>query len=374
MPSRLRPWFSLLWMVAVLALAAAASAQVSIPTFGTREGVSDTLRDDFMSALRAAVAERSGLKVTPGDLITPGIAGSLEPEFTALIAELDNARYALSGELRPDPSVGRGGFVANVIVVDAVDDRATDLLSLPFARDTLRSVADDLALLVADFVAQAVTLASGNAGLWVTSEPMDARVYLDGVLVGETGDLEPLMLVPGRYLLEVRKEGFLPETRTVELRQDDTSFVRVILTAIAGGSIQVTSRPAATVLLDGVRLGTTPLTISALPGSHTLRLERPGFTPRVFTVPVRNYRVTRVTETLRPSREPLLFWDLQRTTLVSIDGVLQPGSYSTALPSGLATITLRGPRGAREVRRVMPANGAWELDLDTGDLLPLDPP
>ena len=41
----------------------------------------------------------AGHEVRPGELITPGIAGSLEPEFTLLIGEIDGSAYAVSGEV-----------------------------------------------------------------------------------------------------------------------------------------------------------------------------------------------------------------------------------------------------------------------------------
>jgi len=325
-------------MLAALAWCGVATAQISVPTFGTRGGVPDEVVAQVMPALRHLVAEATGLQVSNGDLITPGIAGSLEPDFAMLIAELDNARYAVSGEIARSPASGGEPYAINLIVVDAELGRNTDLISRAFDPTDMEGTLRSLATAVADFVGAAVALPQGSAGLFVSSEPGDADVMVDGVAVGKTSRLDVLMLQAGRHELEVRKEGFLPETRTVELRADDTSFVHVILTAISGGSIQLSSAPGnVRAYLDGMLEGRTPLTLSALPGSHTVRLERDGFAPESFSVLVRNYRVTRVDVALQAAADPLVFWPEEREVIVTVDGVLQPGGYARGLQPGLRT-------------------------------------
>ena len=358
-------------LLALLALLSSAAAQISVPTFGTRGGVPAQVLNDFMPALRAAIGQATGLSVSTGDLITPGIAGSLEPEFAMLIADLDNARYAVSGEIARSQVQGGEPYTVNLIVVDAKRKRNTDLISRPLQSGAVEDTVKALAAAVASFTGAAVSLPSGSAGLFISSEPGDADVVLDGVAVGRTSNLDVLMLKPGRYDLEVRKEGFLPETRSVELRADDTSFVHVILTAISGGSIQLSADPGARVFLDGVREGITPLTLPALPGSHTVRLERSGFITESFAVLVRNYRVTRVVVTLKPVSDPLLFWSETRSQQISIDGVVQNGGFAVRLEPGLHTFELRGPNGTTKVLRAVPDHGVFRLDLESGALIPV---
>jgi hypothetical protein len=357
-----------------LALLSVASAQISVPTFGTRGGVPEQVLSAFMPALRQAVAAATGLKVSSGELVTPGIAGSLEPEFARLIAELDNARYAVSGEIARNLTGSGEPYTVNLIVVDGKSKRNTDLISRPLEPGAMADTVRALAAAVAAFTNAAQSLPTGSAGLFVSSEPGHAAVSLDGVAVGRTSNLDVLMLKPGRYQLEVRKEGFLPETRTVELRADDTSFVHVILTAISGGSIQLSTTPAARVYLDGVREGSaTPVTLPALPGSHTVKLVRGGFRTESFSVLVRNYRVTRVAVSLKPAVDPLVFWPENRSDLVYIDGTLQPGAYAEALRPGLHTFELKGPKGDRSFLRAVPSHGAFRLDLASGELIPFTP-
>jgi hypothetical protein len=358
--------------------ASAAIAQIAIPTLGSRgelpPGQSDEfawLIDTFTEELRSAVSA-TGLQVSRADLITPGIAGSLDPEYARLIAELDGVRYAVSGEIAVVTDArAQGPFVVNMIVVDAEQDRATDLISRPLNEDDVRLTAVNLAAVIRRFTEQALSLPTGDAGLFVSSQPVDAEVYLDGVRIGETPVLDVVMLAPGRYQLELRKEGFLPEVRTVELRSQTTTLENVHLAPINGGSILVESTPSAEVFLGGLSQGNTPLFIPAPPGVPTVRLERQGFRSAIVSVPVRNYRTSRVDLELEPTQDPLLFWDVDRQHAVIIDGILQPAAYSTTARPGLIEVEIRRGRESRSYRLVLPAHGAFELQLETGELIPL---
>lgn len=369
--------FTRYWRVAVvlvlLLATAAASAQLSAPTFGTRGGVPQELVETFMGEFRSALARATGLEIRQGELITPGIAGSLEPEFAKLIADLDSARYAISGEVAAVANAGGEPFAVNLIVVDAEHDRSTDLITRPLDPNDPQSAASALAQVIATFTSAAVALSAGDAGLFVSSEPADAQVFVDGISIGHTSRLDVAMLAPGRYRLELRKEGFLPDTRTIELRGGDTTFVHVALTAISGGSIQIISSPAAEVFLDGAHSGTTPLTVPALPGAHRVTLSRGGFEAETFEVLVRNYRVTRVEASLTAVAEPLVFWPESREYLVYIDGVLQPGGYARGLEPGLKTFELVRLGVLSSYLRAVPDSGVYELDLGTGTLEPFQP-
>ena len=290
-------------VIALLLLLAsgAAAAQVAIPQLGSRGGepaAMEPLIASFTGLLRDAVAQE-GLEVTTADLITPGIAGSLDPEYARLIADLDGARYAVSAEIAVDRA--GGAYLVNLIVVDAEQNRATDLMSRSLTPESAAAVARSLARSIALFAEQAEELPEGDAGLFISSQPVEAEVYLNGVRVGTTPSDRVHMLAPGRYRLELRKEGFLPEARTVELRSQATTFEHVPLAPLSGGSILVESIPSAQVYLEGELQGSTPLFIPAPPGIATVRLSRPGFEEASASVPVRNYRTSRVEVALEPA-------------------------------------------------------------------------
>src|SRR5690606_28483130 len=131
-----------------------------------------------------------------------------EPELATLIAELDSARYAVSGEIARLAAPALEPYAINLIVVDADFARATDLISAALDPNTPEVAAAQLAAMVAAFTTAKVELPRGDSGLFVSSEPGDAQVFVDGVSLGRTSQLDVAMLVPGRYQLEVRKEGF----------------------------------------------------------------------------------------------------------------------------------------------------------------------
>ena len=120
--------------------AAVANDRVAVPSFPARTGVPAELAEGFDASLRAELLAR-GVSAVPAPLITAGIAGSLEVEFTRLVAQLEGSRYALSGELVARPGAEAEPFAVNLLVVDAVQGRSSDVVSRPLAVATLARVA-----------------------------------------------------------------------------------------------------------------------------------------------------------------------------------------------------------------------------------------
>jgi hypothetical protein len=358
-----------LWVACLLSLWGwAAAAGFAVPTFPAREGVPVAVAERFMEELRAALT-RQGVRVTRAPLVTAGIAGSLEPAFGELVAQIEGTRYAVLGEflLR---DVAEGPFAIDLIAVDEVGGRASDVISLAFGLATLEATALEVSLLLSAFTVPAPTLPPGDAGLFVSTQPIGAEVRVAGVPVGTSGTLDLLGLAPGRYEIEVRLEGYLPEVRTLDLRAQDTRFLHVVLTEITGGSLQIASRPVAEVWLDGVLAGTTPATLTTRAGDQEVELRRAGFVARSFTVPVRSFRVTRLDVELEPVGEPLLVWPTDPVVRVLVDGRLVPEGYAVLTP-GLRRIEVLQAGQVRRWWRVAPDAGVFELDLRTGQIDPL---
>ena len=113
--------------------------------------------------------------------------------------------------------------------------------------------------------------------LTVTSEPPGARVYLDGMRVGET----PLTTTvsEGVHRVEVRACGYLPpQAKRVTAAVDRVSSVSFALEAI--DRLEIASEPSgAAVYVNGQARGTTPMTIPYALGDRVeLRLE--GYYPQ----------------------------------------------------------------------------------------------
>ena len=359
-------------VVALLALligTAFAADRVAVPEFPARAGVPIDLAERFSEALRSELIE-AGVGVAAAPLITPGIAGSLEVEFARLIAELEGVRYALSGEVVARPGTPGAPFAVNVLIVDHVQGRSSDVLSSPLAVATLPRVAADVAASVLRFVDAAPELPGGDAALFVSTEPRAAEVRIDGVPVGVSGVLDVISLQPGRYELEVRLDGYLPEVRTVDLRSRDTRFVHVVLTEVSGGSIRVTSLPNALVYLDGAYVGMSPVTLTSLPGDRSVLVERPGYEGASFSVGVRNFRVHRIDAVLTPLSPTMLVWPVDAPGSVIVGGVLRRDGYAS-VEVGLVSIERIRDGAVHRVLRAVPARGVYRLDLDTLEIAPL---
>ena len=350
-------------------------AQVVVPTFGTRGQVEDEVLNGVMSELRREIGVQTGLDVSIGDLVPPGIAGSLDPDYAYLIAQLGEGRYALSGEVRRAEAGGtQAPYALSILVADDETKRSSDVFNEPFNEESLKDVVERLAAQVTQFVRPVGVLETGEAELFVSSQPSEATVFINDREVGLTSQLDVLMLKPGVYKLELRKEGFLPASRMITLDAERPELINIVLTALVGGSIQISSKPRAEVFIDGVSEGFSPLTVQLSPGTRRVSLQRPGFEILQLEVPVQNYRVYQVNQQLTPIFERMIFWDANEVGLVTIDGVLRSGGFSPEIEAGTHQIEARLGAQSHSFSVEVPETGVYELDVLGQRLVPLKVP
>jgi hypothetical protein len=114
--------------------------------------------------------------------------------------------------------------------------------------------------------------AAATAKLRVVTPQPDAEIFLDGASMGkapfERGDL-----TPGKHFVVVRKPGFAEWKREVDL--DAATPVTLTAELSASGTLKVLSNVGgANVLLDGVVVGKTPLTLdNVAAGDHLLEVK-----------------------------------------------------------------------------------------------------
>ena len=351
-----------------------AQAQIVVPEFSTRGAVPEEVVSRFMAAFRQQLAARTELEVSAGSIFAPPPKGGVDPEVGAAVATLAKKRYGLTGEIIASPGAisEETPYTVNLLMVDTQTGSSSDLISEPLStRDYLGAVAELTGALSA-FINPANPLSSGSASLFISSQPRHAQIHIDGTYVGDTSDVGLISLAPGRYSVELRKPGFVPELDTLTLEVNHTEFVNFELMEIRSGSVQVTSTPAAEVFLDDEPIGTTPLTVSAEPGVRTLRLERPGFVPETQEVRVRNFFVSRVSATLEPRSGTLIYWTPPAGFSVAIDSEPRPRGFISDLPAGPHRVELR--RGVNTIRFTLevPETGVYELDFQTRSLVPLE--
>jgi hypothetical protein len=369
-----RPDFRLTLFLAFLSFAGVVQAQIIVPNFRARGEVPAPLVTQFMDVFRQQLELRTGLSVLPGITTAPPLVGSLDPEVAAAIATLGGGRYSVAGEIIATPAgIRQTSYTVNLLVTDARTRRASDLYSQPLEpRDPTEAVAV-LTRSVGAFISPGSAPATGSASLFITSEPRGASIYLNGVNVGTTeGQDRFILLAPGTYEVEIRKKGYIPESDTVTLRMDQIEFMALNLTENRGGSIQVSSVPAAEVYLDGRLVGRTPLTVEAEPGVRTLRLARPGFASETQGVTVRNFFVSRVPEVrLEPGYDNLVYWEPLAGYTVRIDGILRPRNFASSLQPGVHRVLLSRRETNIDFTFTLEERGIFELDLQSHELTPL---
>jgi hypothetical protein len=165
------------------------------------------------------------------------------------------------------------------------------------------------------------SLPSTGGTITVVSYPVGAAVSLNGEYRGVT-PAEYDHLPPGDYSLSVALAGYKTETIPIYLFDGSRSDILVQLENLSApqtpgplsryGSIAIDSTPGgASVILDGVAAGQTPLTHSALilnsvaVGNHTLRVELAGYPPFTSTVTVMKNQVSRISAELSISSQPV---------------------------------------------------------------------
>lgn len=95
----------------------------------------------------------------------------------------------------------------------------------------------------------------------------------------------PQTLAPGTYSLLATAEGFLPARVRFEVLPGATTVLSFRLQPAQAGYLHVASRPWGLLLVDGERVGHTPIAALRLAvGAHRVRIERSGFLPFDTTV------------------------------------------------------------------------------------------
>lgn len=96
------------------------------------------------------------------------------------------------------------------------------------------------------------------------------------------------MMIPGKYTIEAQKDGCHSQTRQIELKDNDTIKVDFSALKTITGSLQVDYEPAgADILLNGKKVGVTPLVLKELPvGEYQLEIWKECYVKEVATVKI----------------------------------------------------------------------------------------
>jgi hypothetical protein len=157
---------------------------------------------------------------------------------------------------------------------------------------------------------------AGNTGwIHVTSSPAKATVYLDGAVAGQTAAADGVLRIDnvraGDHNIRVEMAGYQPFATTVNVQVSTVSDVTAALVPATGpsgtGTMSVSSTPAgASVFVDNVLKGVTPLTLTDIPaGSHQIMLRLEGYKDYSSAVEVNAGATNTVTAALSTGTTPL---------------------------------------------------------------------
>ncbi|HPR58265.1 MAG TPA: PEGA domain-containing protein, partial [Bacteroidales bacterium] len=104
--------------------------------------------------------------------------------------------------------------------------------------------------------------------------PTDAALFIDGQSVSTAATYA---LTPGDHALKIEKEGFQPMNRTITVSESQV-FFEYTLERQPDAGLQIETTPAgATVYLDGVSLGPSPVAVFYKPGTYPIRIVKEGY-------------------------------------------------------------------------------------------------
>lgn len=147
---------------------------------------------------------------------------------------------------------------------------------------------------------QKVTLESLAKGLYLTSRPAGADVFINGAKQSGQTPLT-LPLAPGNYNLVVRLPGYEAYAGKVQVRDNiQTQLALELNSRIAWAQVDTTPK-GAEIFLDGTTTGqSTPARVQMPAGLHTLIVRLPGYQQVKRTVQASEGGTVSIHEVLRP--------------------------------------------------------------------------
>ena len=180
--------------------------------------------------------------------------------------------------------------------------------------------------------------------LSLSSDPDGAQITESGTLLGETpGAIE---LMSGPHELELARSGY--KTRMIPVTivaGEDRQLPRIELIP-ADGIVNLVSRPAgATVALDGVFLGVTPLQLQVSPGEgHRIEITLAGHKPAKRSVELEPEEVLELEVRLQPEYGVVFFDSRPADAVLVLNGKPRgPATARLKLPAVPHRIEIRKP-------------------------------
>ena len=232
-----------------------------------------------------------------------------------------NAVQSAGGHPTPSPGYGAVHVVTDVIGANAMlhgssgrvlsqcltpcsfNNLTPDRYSLEVKKEGYQPVQTALQVRQGDVADQKLSLESLARGLYVTSDPPGADVFINGAKQsGQTPVTLPL--AAGQYNLVLRLQGYDPFVGSVQVKENNQTQINTKLNLRSSNHVawaQVRTDPAgAEVFVDGNSTGRfTPARVEIPAGMHTVTLKLAGFQSAKRTVSASEGGTVTINESLR---------------------------------------------------------------------------
>jgi eukaryotic-like serine/threonine-protein kinase len=196
-----------------------------------------------------------------------------------------------------------GRTVSQCLTPCSFNNLTPDRYGLEVKKDGYQPVQTALQVKQGDVADQRLSLESLAKGLYITSDPPGADVFINGAKQsGQTPVTLPL--AAGQYNLVLRLQGYDPYVGGVQVKENSQTQINTKLNERTNNHIawaQVRTDPAgAEVFVDGTSTGRfTPARVEIPAGMHTLTLKLSGFQPAKRTVSASEGGTVQINESLR---------------------------------------------------------------------------
>jgi hypothetical protein len=207
--------------------------------------------------------------------------------------------------------------------------------------------------------------AAGQGAIHVMSDVIGASAVLHGPTGRELSQCETPCsfnnLNPGRYGLELKKDGYEPMQTALQVKAGDALDQKIRLESLAKG-LYVSSRPpGADVFINGAKQsGQTPATLPLAPGQYNLVLRLPGYEAYAGSVQVKDNIQTTLEVELKEKGIGRVAWAEVTTNPkgaeIVIDGTssgqVSPARVQVTAGTHIVTLKLEGYQPLRRTVQV----------------------
>lgn len=211
------------------------------------------------------------------------------------------------------------------------------------------SAADLVPVALAREKAKRATALSETAFLLIRAEPRSARIFLDGISVGQGSAF--LRLTGQRWrVVRFEAQGYEPMEGALELREREVTRLEVHLQPVGGRLTVVTDQVGAKVYVDGQFVGFAPLTLRNVPAGNRRVVVKAGDAEWSQEISVEAKQTIVVEPDLKVAeqKEPALLPSPQEAEVSVSQPLAQPPPSPVALPA--PTTTPSKPPDAGKVR------------------------